>query len=326
VIKHRRCDPLRISGRVRTSAYNINTYEVYNPANFTGYQYCPAYPDAPDWSHLKAKALANMNPFKAQTDIPLFLFELREFPRMLWDLGRVLQKQVRPSDIPGGYLAYQFGWKPLVSDLKSMLDFTAQVEKRQNYWRSIIRGEKVKRVIVNDSFDSEWTYTAATTMYGNVVGTVRRTTSEESWYSARLKFLESIPDPSDTKEVFRIVYGLRLNPSTIWNAVPWSWMIDYFTNIGDIIEARNGYNRWKFSELCLMSHQRIEETVGELSGGYAGNTVSHTGGTRYSEVKSRNVVGSDDNLPITFSPFLSKGQSAILGSLLTSRALKKVRM
>jgi hypothetical protein len=35
--------------------------------------------------------------------------------------------------------------------------------------------------------------------------------------------------------LFRL-YGLRPTPSVIYNAIPWSWLIDWFSNAGDIIE------------------------------------------------------------------------------------------
>jgi hypothetical protein len=33
----------------------------------------------------------------------------------------------------------------------------------------------------------------------------------------------------------RAILGLNLNPELLWNAMPWSWAIDWFTNCGDVI-------------------------------------------------------------------------------------------
>jgi hypothetical protein len=32
------------------------------------------------------------------------------------------------------------------------------------------------------------------------------------------------------------LYGLDLNPYTLWQLAPWTWLIDWFTNVGDIIK------------------------------------------------------------------------------------------
>jgi hypothetical protein len=31
------------------------------------------------------------------------------------------------------------------------------------------------------------------------------------------------------------IFGLQLTPETIWNLAPWSWAVDWFTNVGDVI-------------------------------------------------------------------------------------------
>jgi hypothetical protein len=32
-----------------------------------------------------------------------------------------------------------------------------------------------------------------------------------------------------------LLFGLRINPTHLWQIMPWSWLIDWFTNLGDII-------------------------------------------------------------------------------------------
>jgi hypothetical protein len=83
--------------------------------------------------------------------------------------------------------------------------------------------------------------------------------------------------------------GLELTPESVWNLAPWSWAVDWFTNIGDTLSnisdfatdglvLRYGY---------LMEHTIIKDTytLGELQlEGYPRNSISSTFIT---EVKKR---------------------------------------
>lgn len=31
------------------------------------------------------------------------------------------------------------------------------------------------------------------------------------------------------------IYGLRISPGVVYNAIPWSWLLDWFTNAGDAV-------------------------------------------------------------------------------------------
>lgn len=37
------------------------------------------------------------------------------------------------------------------------------------------------------------------------------------------------------------VFGLRATPSNIWRATPWTWLIDWFSNLGDLIDSMSDY-------------------------------------------------------------------------------------
>jgi hypothetical protein len=37
------------------------------------------------------------------------------------------------------------------------------------------------------------------------------------------------------------LFGLRATPSNIWRATPWTWLIDWFSNLGDLIDQMSDY-------------------------------------------------------------------------------------
>jgi len=95
----------------------------------------------PSLSVAITKTLANTNPNRRTVDMPVFLFELLDLPKMLKSVGedliRLARKKGRPpkkSDkvtyLAGKNLEVQFGWVPLISDLGKMMDFQQIVAKR----------------------------------------------------------------------------------------------------------------------------------------------------------------------------------------------------
>jgi len=68
-----------------------------------------------------------------------------------------------------------------------------------------------------------------------------QTIQERHWFSARFKYwiqpvgagrLERF---LQAEHVNRILYGLDLDPSLVWELVPWSWLVDWFSSAGDSI-------------------------------------------------------------------------------------------
>ena len=102
--------------------------------------------------YLVTQALANVNPSNPLVDVPLFLFEFKDFPGMLKNAGDILSgirnisKGINPKHANDGFLAYQFGWAPLFSDLRKLLNFAKEFEKRQNFLKQNGGGKKIRRI------------------------------------------------------------------------------------------------------------------------------------------------------------------------------------
>jgi len=43
--------------------------------------------------------------------------------------------------------------------------------------------------------------------------------------------------------IFNRLYGLRLTPEVVYNAIPWTWALDWFTNTGDIMANISALSR-----------------------------------------------------------------------------------
>jgi len=145
------------------------------------------------------------------------------------------------------YLNFEFGWKPLVSDVRSAA-------------KAIIESEKILTQLTRDSgknvrrrrhFLPTIEVTAATHTLGQPRGLENgyyynspswtRLTDEyrrDTWFSGAYTFEY---DPGNLTEISRIatqarlLYGLQLNPEVLWNLAPWSWLVDWFANVGPLL-------------------------------------------------------------------------------------------
>jgi hypothetical protein len=123
--------------------------------------------------------------------------------------------------------------------------------------------------------------------------------------------------------ILRTALGLNASAATIWNAIPWSWLLDYFFNIGLLMEARRGYSSWHFKDLHVMVKSTkttsIASTLNQV------RSMSYSGGKKIYTRKERSYVGSNPNVGFGFAPMLNLRQTSILGALLTASSLRMAR-
>lgn len=113
-----------------------------------------------------------------------------------------------------------------------------------------------------------------------------------------------------------------VSASTIWNAIPWSWLSDYLTNIGDILDARRGFISFSLTGVNLMCHQQLEERS-TISSDTTGLTFTPHRFLLEAKLRSAINVATPK---VAFRPFLTGGQTAILGALVTASALRQIRL
>lgn len=71
-------------------------------------------------------------------------------------------------------------------------------------------------------------------------------------------------------------YGLRISPILIWNLTPWSWLADWFSNVGDNISnytsalSENLVGRYAYvmrtTDVEFINHSRVAVTDGSPTG------------------------------------------------------------
>lgn len=265
------------------------------------------------------------------------------------------------------YLNIQFGWRPFIGDLRKMYYLWQDVDRRM---AQIIRENNKtirRRATIETSStlemgktvgslqtvtegsnarasDPSWGTTYAfpfANTFGNPpnfgwTGTttysVMRTRTEKVWFSGHFRY--SIPDTSSSqwnRHARLALFGAIPTPELIWEIIPWSWLIDWFTNVGDVISnfSPNAVGYSALVDSCVM-RSVIETTI------YSSNTIVNkpagssfwTSGefnhssTDKIEIKTRTGTGNPFGLNVQL-PSLSTFQLSILAALGISRGKVK---
>jgi len=264
-------------------------------------------------ANLALQLIVKTNPNKYAMNGPVSFLELRDLPRMVKKQGDSIIENAA-----GGYLSWQFGWKPLISDLRKLLDFNKLVDKKVGELTRLYGGQGLhrKRSFGTKSVSEDSAFNIISYYGADGYLSYKRRTWVEKWGSVRYK-PTALP-PKDKAELRRqaikIVYGLELSPANLWEALPWSWLVDWFTNVGDYLSTYNNVVPVAHSTPCIMTRTTTKatfaraDTLSQVSGGNGSWTY---------QTKIRSVV-SPASLTASL-PFLTDRQLSILGSLAVLR-------
>lgn len=324
--------PFRVNGVYTypsSGTYDRVEYENYNFAYNSTYVNAPTLLST-DVNYWKTKALANLNPYRPKVDLPLLIWELQDLPRMLRDAGFLLSGQIKrlmKANDPGSlYLAFQFGWAPLVSDLLKMFDFVDSIEQRKEYLLNLEKGHRVKRTLTSgpvlETTLSDATLSAPGTGANVLRMSVKHRSTLRVWFTANAKLKDPLPEGSAFNTMSRdLVMGMSLQPERLWDFVPWTWLIDYFVNVGDYLEAWGTLSRLHVTRMNLMVERRSTHYYARLT---SAPGVSVSSGLMETSSKQR-FVYANPTPNIQFTPFLTGGQVAILGALASTRTKRAIR-
>ncbi|UJQ85908.1 MAG: putative maturation protein [Garnievirus faecadaptatum] len=253
------------------------------------------------------------SPGKAIVSLPNFLYELRELPAM------VFKKKPTGRDPTKGnnsVAEINFGWAPTFSDIQKLFEFTAQFEQRKRELNAIYdrKGGLRRQRVVASSILSKTEVVAAHSFVCGVSVKRTNTTVARQWASLRWEplfgALAEKPSARDIAAKAALsIHGWRANPKAVWDALPWSWLIDYFSNTGELLEALSNSFEYQPVNCCTMTlmHAKISDSV-----------ISHTGGFVVSPARAELVWKHRQPTSFAFklnAPLLSTKQLVTLAGI-----------
>lgn len=150
-------------------------------------------------------------------------------------------------DVPGEYLSFHFGWKQTYKDAMELLALPEKVSKRMNFL--IRRAGKPttfrssRKIATAEKDISGFVYDTSAYEYARVVKSrIERESEVRLVINATFDFPPlNVPSCDIERLLDRI--GLIPRPTDIYNLIPWTWLVDYFTGLGNYIECIDTINR-----------------------------------------------------------------------------------
>jgi hypothetical protein len=211
-----------------------------------------------------ATAWRRMRPGNPTAELGIFTGEFRDIPRTLrgtakffadlWRLAGGSARIFAPAALASTWLNVQFGWLPFLSDLRK---FNKTYDNVNNSLNRIIRqnGQWVKKSVSVDhdiehvevagsDSDSGLSPVITTSFYRDLFpfrsGSHRLRMFRETTVWAEGKFRYYIPpnrlnDGIWGKKARAALWGGIPSPALLWELTPWSWLVDWGSNVGDVM-------------------------------------------------------------------------------------------
>jgi len=291
--------------------------------------------DSNDMARWGTKGFALTIPTKPESEAGQFLAELRDLPKLpALDLMKNKARYFRNLAKNGGkeYLNAEFGWKPFISDVKKQTAATVNAKKHIKSFQDN-SGQRVKRRIdLGTTRTSSSSTKHAQGLPGNAIYVydisgdmhIDESFEQRVWFSACYRYYipplgkDWLSNIAAGEAILHKLYGLRVDPHLLWELSPWTWMADYFGNVGDIMTNLSAFSSDNL--VALYAYVMVESTGARTyscSGTCStdGSTVSPS--STFTTVTKQRYKGNPYGFAVGGS--LTNNQAGILGALGLSR-------
>jgi len=194
---------------------------------------------------------------------------------------------ITPSKVHKTWLEYKYGWMPLLMDVKGSAEFFAQ--------QSLTRSPKFTCTAVTEQVQ----YLAGTDNLGKLGGAGTDWIANyvlERKVTCKIKLDCELSDPhySELQQL-----GLT-NPALVaWELVPFSFVFDWFIQVGDYLTALSAFHGVTIRRQCRSTivGEAVRWSAPSKSSADSTYTYYHSGGTRYG------VRRYYERVPVTLNPW-----------------------
>lgn len=179
------------------------------------------------------EAFDKLQPDLTSADIPNFLAELDDVKRLfsLWKRSSSVAR-----NLAGAHLNYKFGWKPTVSDIRDAIGGLLRLKERlQGFKENVGKTIQVSTGInlglpLSASGSLAWPSGSHQAIYS-----ASCTRKCNAYLAYKPRFPAELNGLLGTLQGVLATLGFELNPSIIWNALPFTFVVDWFLGIGTFL-------------------------------------------------------------------------------------------
>jgi len=178
---------------------------------------------------------SKMKPDLTDVSLPNFLLDLGQM-KSLVDLWSSRRSVVR--NVAGGWLNYSFGWRPTISDVGNMIEAITGAQRQLAMWNASTSKIISKHTVVytNSVFKS-----GSLSNIPTALGTTKWWGSLDQIVTAHVAYRPSVitgvNDSSRKLQALLDSLGFELNPAILWDKLPFSFVVDWFINVGGFLES-----------------------------------------------------------------------------------------
>jgi hypothetical protein len=263
----------------------------------------------------------------------------QSFKKGVWDL----------KGVGGDYLNVQFGWEPLLASIRDVAiglmaisnGLFGPVGRVHRYfgeepvtastsgsWSGTISVDVGRRI--PSTFTSIASYGTGTTVSGILTGegTYGSKTMTRRWFEGNFIFVPKAGfDPKKYQDRFDALFDTEITPSVLWELAPWSWLVDWYADIGSAIRGmETAFSNRVMSEYAYAMEEVVEDhyfSAKNLRDPFGG---SYQGPKTYYSHSTTTVKRRIRANPFGFTLGVNGGLNTSQLSILAALGLTKVRV
>jgi len=234
-----------------------------------------------------------------------------------------------PEIIASGHLTWRWAVAPFIRDMRTLLDLQYLLSKRVAELRKLYTGRVIRRRVQLAKNASQIVETNRILHSEGILIKGTRTTlyTEDVWGTVKYRapYLLNVAAVHNEQELrsraYRLITGINTHGAlaTAWELMPWSWLVDWFTQIGTVITATNNTLGLVHSDCCLMRHTTSESHIAINEAASESWARPNRPYQEFYERKERFVVAPVLPFAPTYLPIFTRKAELILGSLLYTR-------
>jgi hypothetical protein len=258
--------PIYFSSNTYFELRGVRPYKDQYP-DLAGYPWRGSGQRETENNYYKEQLLAATHPFRYEYSVPVSMVEALDLADLFKSAAATFAGLIGNT-----YLRYRFGFSQFYQDIQTLSGITKAIESRVKELNSLSLQGGLRRNV--KLFGTSWANAHDETIwstYGHFISAnIDNRRDYEIRGTVRWRWKEGVDVSLNKLEAFnqavKAVFDLgELDASTIWNAIPWTWLVDYFVDVGSWLQANENSNLVEPYDICIVRRFRSKTEIKNLS-------------------------------------------------------------